>query len=208
MDRHLFVTQGTPARAYPTHLLRSPAALKVFSNELAWKVYKAFVSPQVPIDVAKAMGIHEQKIYYYVNRFKRAGLLRKTGEEQRHGTIASSYQATDGCFTFQAHEDDGQDISAPLANKHLEPFIRNGRLQARIVVGSPDPHGPWQARASDACCAIDFALFLGGYTTTITVPNYKLDTEIREKDLQGNLIMIGGPSPGSVSRARARLSLR
>ncbi len=199
MASHLLLRQG---KAFPITMLVTPADLKLFSNKLAWKVFTAFSVPTVPIDAARALGVHEQKVYYYLNRFRRARLVKKVREEQRHGTVASYYQITARCFGFHALEDgqEGVELSTPLYNKHLEPFIRNGRLNCRLVVGSPDPHGPWQARASDACCAIDFALFLGGYTNTISLPNYKLDTEIRERDLKGNLILIGGPHVNMITK--------
>lgn len=200
MTRHLLLRPGKPQLAFPIRMVKDPALLKLFSNELAWQVFTSFITPAVPIDAAKTLGIHEQKIYYYVHRFKKAGLLKAVREEQRHGTVATYYQVTDSCFGFQTHETGGYEMSAPLYNKKLEPFVANGKLHARIVVGSPDPHGPWQARASDACCAIDFALFLGGYTNSISVPNYKLDTEIRERELKGNLILIGGPHVNMVTK--------
>ena len=81
----------------------------------------------------------------------------------------------------------------------LEPFISGGEMNARIIVGSPDPHGPWKARASDSCCAIDFALFMGSFTMGEGRPNYKLDTEIRERDMKGNLILIGGPTVNMIT---------
>ena len=40
---------------------------------------------------------------------------------------------------------------------------------------------------------IDFGLFLGSFLSYIPTANTLLDTEVREEDLKGNLIVIGGP---------------
>jgi hypothetical protein len=70
--------------------------------------------------------------------------------------------------------------------------VENGKMNAIIVVGSPDPHGKYGAQASDGSAAIDLALFLGTFLETSNL-NYKIDTQVREEDLQKNLILIGGP---------------
>lgn len=74
----------------------------------------------------------------------------------------------------------------------FKPFIEDGRLDATIIVGSPDPHGKYSAQASDGYAAIDLALYLGSFLDK-ALPSYKLDTEVRDSDLAGNLIIIGGP---------------
>ncbi|MBW2976541.1 S-layer protein, partial [Candidatus Woesearchaeota archaeon] len=74
-----------------------------------------------------------------------------------------------------------------------EPFVKNGKLDALIVVGSPDPHGPDKARSRDGYYGIDLALFLGTFLNYVPVANVKLDTDMRESDMENNLILIGGP---------------
>ncbi|MEM4647848.1 MAG: hypothetical protein QXO12_00855, partial [Candidatus Pacearchaeota archaeon] len=59
--------------------------------------------------------------------------------------------------------------------------------------GSPEPHGIERARSKDAYYAFDIALVLGSFLYNIEKNVVKLDTEIKEKDLDNNLIIIGGP---------------
>lgn len=202
MDKHFLLSSGKKQTAIPISLLESPEALKNLTSGLGWRILQEFAEPACPMDVAKKLGVHEQKVYYHINKFKKARLIREVRRERRHGTMAVFYQAKDCAFGFRMAKTQGSQemkISSPKRSKFMEPFVSGGRLNSRIIVGSPDPHGPWKARASDACCAIDFALFLGAFTDGTGTPNYKLDTEIREKDLRGNLILIGGPAANMIT---------
>jgi hypothetical protein len=199
----LLKTRGKKHIIVPIRIFERPENMKIFSSSLGWKIFREFSEPACPIDVAKRLELHEQKVYYYTNKFKKSKLIKEVKSEPRHGTIAKFYQIKDFAFGLKLDnvpEDNEIKIHSPEHVKSLEPFIFEGKLNAQIIVGSPDPHGPWKARASDSCCAIDFALFMGAFTMGRQVPNYKLDTELREKDLKGNLILFGGPTVNMVTR--------
>lgn len=212
MGDYLLRTSGKHSVAYPVKMIESPSILSVLSSELAWRIYREMSEPSCPIDIAKKLGVHEQKVYYYINRFRKSKLIKEAGSEQRHGTIARFYQTRDSTFAVMAGELHGGrevGISSPSHISLLEPFVKDNELNARIIVGSPDPHGPWKARASDSFCAIDFALFLGAYTRGFEKPNYRLDVEVRDSDLKDNLILIGGPTVNMITRKiNSRLPVR
>jgi hypothetical protein len=202
MERHFLLSSGKEQTAIPISLLENPEALKNLTSGLGWRILQELAEPGCPMDMAKKLGVHEQKVYYYINKFKAARLIREVKRERRHGTMAVFYQVRDYAFGFRMHKTPASQelkISSPKHSKLMEPFVSQGRLDSKIIVGSPDPHGPWKARASDSCCAIDFALFLGAFTDGKAAPNYKLDTEVREKDLKGNLILIGGPTANMIT---------
>jgi hypothetical protein len=75
----------------------------------------------------------------------------------------------------------------------LEPFITDGKLNALIILGNPEPHGMAKARAKDGLFATDLGLFFGTFLNYIPEVSTKLDTEVKEDDLKNNLILIGGP---------------
>ena len=208
-EKHFLLSSGKKQTAIPISLLDSPESLKNLTSGLGWRILQELTEPSCPMDIAKKLRVHEQKVYYYINKFKAAKLIREIKRERRHGTMAVFYQTRDYAFGFRmAKTPESQElkISSPKHGKLMEPFIYQGRLNSKIIVGSPDPHGPWKARASDSCCAIDFALFLGAFTDGTGAPNYKLDTEIRERDLKGNLILIGGPAANMITnRINSRL---
>lgn len=187
---------------HPIKVFDAPKSLKAFTSELGWRVFQELSKPACPMDIARKLGVHEQKVYYYIRKFKQEGLIKEVSVEARGGATARFYQARYSSFCVSLGEPPAHkelNISSPAHLKLLKPFVDEGNLNTKIIVGSPDPHGPWKARASDSCCAIDFALFMGAFTSGKQVPNYKLDTEIREKDLKGNLILIGGPTANMVT---------
>lgn len=201
-SEYYLLKRGKKSSVMPIRMLEKPEMLKVLANPLGWRIFTELGEPGCPMDIAKRIGIHEQKVYYYIKKFRRAGLVKETGREPRHGTVARFYQIRDFAFGMKLEgfpSSEELNISPPMHIKSLEPFVSNGLLNAKIIVGSPDPHGPFKARASDSCCAIDFALFLGAFTNGRNVPNYKLDTEVRPKDLKGNLILIGGPTVNMIT---------
>lgn len=198
----LLRTDGERHVMHPVRVLDSPEAIRAFTSGLGWRVFRELAEPACPMDIARKLGVHEQKVYYYIRKFRQAGLIREAGSEERGGATARLYQVRHSsiCVSLGGSPVRELNISSPAHLKLLRPFVEDGNLNAKIIVGSPDPHGPWKARASDSCCAIDFALFMGAFTSGKQVPNYKLDTEVRERDLKGNLILIGGPTVNMVTR--------
>jgi len=170
--------------------------MKILSSPLGWKIFRSLEKPKCPMDLAKEIGIHEQKVYYYMRKLRDSGLVEDAGEEMRHGTLAKFYRIKDHAFAFRLEgaAEERVDMTHPEYRKNLDPFVKDGKINFTIIIGSPDPHGPWKERALDSPTAIDLSLFLGTFASGLSgVPNYKLDTEAREADLSGNLILVGGP---------------
>ena len=90
----------------------------------------------------------------------------------------------------------------------LEPFLKGHRLNSSIIVGSPDPHGPYKARARDGHYAIDLGVFLGNVAriphTFLT--QLDVDTDLSTSE---NIIVVGGPVTNLVAqRANPHFSKR
>lgn len=202
MSNYFLLKSNRKNEIAPVMLFSDPKQLKALSSPLGWKVFKELSNPSCPMDIAKRLQVHEQRVYYYINKFKKAGLITELHTEQRHGAVAKFFEATHKAFALASDNIAFQALSikSPVKSRLLAPFVQEGRLNATIVVGSPDPHGPWKARASDACCAIDFALFLGAFTSGEKLPNYRLDIEVREREMKGNLVLIGGPTVNMITR--------
>ncbi|MDI6806323.1 MAG: helix-turn-helix domain-containing protein [Candidatus Aenigmarchaeota archaeon] len=188
-------------KAYESLLISDPKLLSYLSSELALRVIKVLSKqPSCAMDVARKLKEHEQKIYYHLRNLERVGLVKLLKTEERVGAIAKIYAVNYPVVSFKLF--DGKEIIDKKTKakelKFLGPFIKDGKLDATIIIGSPDPHGKYGAQASDGCCAIDLALFLGSLVKESILPNYKLDTEIKEKDLKNNLILVGGPKTNIV----------
>jgi DNA-binding transcriptional ArsR family regulator len=185
-----------------------PAQIKAVTSALAAKILNLVAAhPQGlhAFELAKQLKMHEQKIYYHTRRLVKAGILVVRTEEGKGG-VAKILTLKTPAFALRLQEFEPMARVASYLPEHtayLDPFIRDGKLHATIVVGSPDPHGPEHARSRDANYAIDLALFLGTFLTTRASPSVQLDTELR--DWNQNLIIIGGPV---VNKAAERINAK
>ncbi len=176
-------------------LIMKPTNFNALNSELAVKVLAELgKKPQCAMDIARKLKEHEQKIYYHLRRLGKNGIIKLLKREERVGGLAKIYEVSHPYISFKLF--DGEHLTdvkvKPKEIEFFKSFIRNGKLDGFIVVGSPDPHGKYGAQASDGSVAIDFALMLGSFLSHVS-PNYKLDTELREEDLKSNLILVGGP---------------
>ena len=185
---------------------------KVVSSHLAQKILNLLAKePMYPIDIAKSLKMHEQKIYYHIRNLEKAGIIKIVKKETRQGATANFYALTEPAFIFKFKDFETTSKISQIRNESgfLEPFIKNGQLDSLIIVGSPDPHGPDKARSRDGYYGMDLALFLGTFLNYVPQFNVKLDTEVRDEDLQNNLILIGGPVVNKiVEKVNAKLPIR
>jgi DNA-binding MarR family transcriptional regulator len=174
-----------------------PKQLKVALSPLAWKILKILAEkPSYPKEIGTRLKMNEQNIYYHIRNLERSGLIEKLKEEKKHGALAKFYTLTDYAFTIllKPLEESQKIFHIKKEYKNfLEPFILDGRLNALIIMGSPEPHGLAKARAKDGLFATDLGLFLGTFLNYKPELFTKLDTEVKEEDLKNNLILIGGP---------------
>ncbi len=183
--------------AFKTVSLENPTVLSSLSTELAMKVIKQLGNgPSCALDIARILKIHEQKVYYHVRNLEKAGIIKLVGTQERAGGTAKMYGLVAPVISVKLH--DGEQIllnrerKNPKEMNFLDPFIKNGKSNFKIIVGLPYPHGKYDATARDDPFAIDLAFFLGNMVSDFDLPIYRLDTETKEEDLKGNLIVIGG----------------
>jgi len=177
--------------------------IKSIKSELAIRILK-LISDKVmyPKEIAKKLKENEQKIYYHVRNMEKDRIIRVVKRETIQGAVANFYGLVEPAFVLRFKELKAtQKITATKqeTNEFLEPFIKEGQLNAMIIVGSPDPHGPEKARSRDGYYGMDLALFLGTFLNYVPNLNVKLDTETRSEDLNNNLILIGGPIVNKVT---------
>lgn len=180
-----------------------PSQLKVALSPLAWKILKVLAEkPSYPKEIGHKLKVNEQKIYYHIRNLEKVGLIEKLREERMQGATAKFYVLTDYAFTLLLKPLEESQKVFQLRKEHknfLEPFISNGKLNALIIMGSPEPHGVAKARAKDGLFATDLGLFLGAFLNYTPEISTKLDTEVKDEDLKNNLILIGGPGVNFVT---------
>lgn len=166
--------------------------------------------PMYPAEIARQLKLPEQTIYYHMRSLVSAQLVEISSEEQKQGGTAKRYSFPADSLSVLLSERKAKSARISRQRKipgFFEPFVRNGVFDARMVVGSPDPHGPYRSRGSEFC-ATEVAMYLGGFCS-FEYPLYYLDTELTEQQRRHNLIALGGPKVNTlVNDVNASLPIR
>jgi predicted DNA-binding transcriptional regulator len=153
-----------------------------------------------PKEIARELELHEQKVYYHIRNLEKRGIIKVIGKEAHGGTVAKIYALVKPSFFVKFKEMEIVKRIPKSENEFLEPFIHDSKFDAKIVVGSPDPHGPERARSRDISYAIDLAMFFGTFINKFDKSCIALDIELHKHDLDNNLILIGGPVTNKITK--------
>lgn len=180
---------------YKSLLIDTPSSLGILANKTAMDLVKELsLKPLCAMDLARRLGLHEQKVYYNLRKLEKAGIIKLLKTEERTGGTAKIFTLTEPIISVKLAEKTFMTTDTSISVKNLEllkPFIRDGKLDATIILGDTYSHGKFDAPAVEGPYAFDFALLLGKYLTKFVSPNYKFDTEVKDEDLKDNLIIIG-----------------
>jgi len=182
-------------------LFDRPELLKAVLNMLSWQILKLLGEGEMyPIEIAKKLGIHEQKVYYHIRKLAEAGVIKIVKEEEKKGATAKFYKVSFPAFGVELPFGNRRvtTLGAPIMDQKLKqfltPFLQNSVFDGKIVVGSPDPHGPFKAMARDGHYAAYLSFFLGQHVKLPDDFVIKLDVDVKaEKEEKNNLILVGGP---------------
>jgi DNA-binding transcriptional ArsR family regulator len=186
-------------------IFKKPRSLKALINPIAWKILQLLArKPSYPSLIAKKLNLYPQKVYYYVNQLLGVGAIEVEKEVKIKGGIARYYRLAAPSFGVELPGREERIASLrrmdPKLRSFFDPIIRDAKLDARIVVGCPDPHGPFKARARDGHYGIYLALFLGQWVELPRRFSVKLDIDVKaEKEEGENLILIGGPGTNVIT---------
>jgi DNA-binding transcriptional ArsR family regulator len=200
MTKHYIVKEQEGKLMYDSLLvLKSPEALAIVNHDIRLRILKLLSKEAMyPAQIAKSLGMHEQKVYYHIKQMQNADILEITEREEIRGTVAKKLRPKELSFGFTMSNRwralgqltrDRENRTMAL----LKPFMKDDVLDAKIVVGSPDPHGPHKARARDGHYAIDLALYIGSLCSLSKAFVTHLDVDLDLTKEHSNLIVIGGP---------------
>lgn len=147
--------------------------------------------PAYPLKIAKSLGIHEQKVYYHINKLFKSGIIAVAREEKIKGATAKFYAPTAESYGLSLNIKENNSNSKIL--EFFKEFNANG-FSGKIIVGSPEPHGLLKTWAKDSYYSAMLSFFLGNYIAFNTPESIVLDTDVKLKsDYSENFILIGGP---------------
>jgi DNA-binding transcriptional ArsR family regulator len=202
MDKKLLLHEkGKVRRVKEIMIVEDPQKLKMILNRLSWKILVMLSEREMyPLEVAKELGVHEQRVYYHVRKLAKAGAIKVVREEEKKGAVAKYYQAVSSAFGIELPHGYRtiQRASFLITDEQIrgffEEFVKEGVFEGKIVVGSPTPHGPFKTSARDGHYASYLTFFLGQFSKMPDDFTIKLDVDLKaEKEEKNNLILVGGP---------------
>ncbi|MDH5419964.1 MAG: helix-turn-helix domain-containing protein, partial [Candidatus Bathyarchaeota archaeon] len=190
-------------------IFNDPERLKAALNKLSWRILQLLSEQEMyPMEVAKKLEVHEQKVYYHIRKLARVGIVKVVKEEEKKGAVAKYYKASFPAlgvelpFGYQKIKN----VLVPSIDEKMKQFLssflkEDGTFDGKIIVGSPDPHGPFKARARDGHYAAYLTLFLGQFVDLPEDFPIKLDVDVKaEKEESNNLISVGGPGTNLITQ--------
>lgn len=167
-------------------------ALKILANEERIEILKLLAAqPMYPKRIAEKLGMHEQRVYYHLRLLKKAGLVKEIFEENKllkfYSTEKQAY-----CFIPEyAEKLEMPENFYPSPPEILEGFIENGKINCKIVIGAPYPHGKYNKASKSGYLAGEVACLLGRYGISEKRLIYT-DEELSKNEKKDNLIIIAG----------------
>lgn len=183
-------------------IVEDPQKLKLVLNRLSWRILVMLSEKEMyPLEIAKTLGIHEQKVYYHIRKLAKAGAIIIAREEEKQGATAKYYKATAPAFGVELPQEykSIKKVSLLSMDERIQKFFKefvgkDGTFDGKIVVGSPTPHGPFKTSARDGHYASHLTFFLGQFARMPAEFAIKLDVDVKaEKEEKNNLILVGGP---------------
>jgi DNA-binding transcriptional ArsR family regulator len=182
--------------------------LRAVLNKLSWKILQLLSEKEMyPMEIAKKLKVHEQKIYYHIRKLAKAGVIKVVREEEKKGAVAKYYKTVFPAmgaelpFGYQKINRLPVNSIDEKMRRFLNPLIKDDTFDAKIVVGSPDPHGPFKATARDGHYAAYLTFFLGQFVDLPKNFSIKLDVDVKaEKEERNNLISVGGPGTNLITQ--------
>jgi len=190
-------------------VFEEPERLKSVLGRLSWRILSLLSENDMyPIEIAKKLRVHEQKVYYHIRKLAKAGVIKVVREEEKKGAIARYYRASYPAFGVELPfgYQKIRTIAAPTIDDKLKQFLspllkEDGSFDGKVVVGSPDPHGPFKTSARDGHYASYLTFFLGQLATLPEDFAIKLDVDLKvEKEERNNLILVGGPGTNLITQ--------
>jgi DNA-binding transcriptional ArsR family regulator len=210
MDKKLLLQEeGEVQRVKEIVMMKDPQKLRMILGKLSWKILVALSEKEMyPLELAKKLGVHEQKVYYHMRKLAKAGAITVVREEEKKGATARYYRPISPAYGIELPQEYKtiRKLSILSMDKQLQEFFKefikqDGTFEGKIVVGSPTPHGPFKTSARDGHYASYLTFFLGQFANMPDEFAIKLDVDMKaEKEERNNLILVGGPGTNALAQ--------
>lgn len=210
MDGELVYEKDGQTYSSKVKLFNDARVISSLSSPISMKIIKLSTERQLYArEMARALGLSEQTVYYHVRRLISAGLLQVVKSSPVRGAVAKKLSvSSDGlAILYRSSSTWARSSTRPssLASFFRE-FLADHIFNGFLVVGSPEPHGPFRAAAKDGHYSAELGFALGGISSISGDFLVRLDTDVKvEKAYDANLVLFGGPATNVLTAELNRL---
>lgn len=188
-----------------TKIMKDINSIRPIANDLAMDVMKHLSKKAASSDeLAKLLKTSKKKIQLVIKTLEKADLIAIQNTTPKRGNIyknvsnSFSYEVADANLKVALKE---QRIEDESTASFFRKFIKDGKFDGLICVGSTDPHGEYKSVAKDTHYAMYLTMFFGQFCELPKNFPIVLDTDVISKNLfKNNIILIGGPVTNLVTR--------
>ncbi len=177
----------------------SPQLAQILAHKIRWKIMKMLVNEEMLYAkrIAAELGLSESKVHYHMNKLRTAGLISQTGTQMIKKGRAILFKPVANQFLLSLLDNDAY-FSKTAFNIIFKNFIHNGNFRGKIITGSAQPHGRYDAISRDGYLVGELCWYLAShirFQNKNFIPNMVLtDLEYEKLNPRKNdsLILIGG----------------
>ena len=83
-------------------MINDSQKLKMILGSLSWKILTMLSKKEMyPLEIARQLGMHEQKVYYHIRKLAKAGAITVEREEKKKGATAKYYKTVSPAFGIE-----------------------------------------------------------------------------------------------------------
>lgn len=163
--------------------------LKALEDEQRRKILNMVSERDMTVsELVSELDMGRQTLYYNLEKLQEGGLIASEGSRPKYfsSDIAAYY------FRPENVEPEQNPLMLENVPDILEGFVEDRKIDARVIVGAPYPHGEHDRRHKNAYKAGEITAILGNYGRKRQQLIY-MDTEVDEKIRERPLISVAGP---------------
>lgn len=177
----------------------TPKKAQILAHDIRWQIMELLINDETLYakSIAKILELSEQKVHYHLTQLREAGLLVPLGVRRIKRGRAKLFKPIANQFILSLSKEDKNNHKTSFDMIFCKQFCNNGKFFGKIVVGSAEPHGRYDAISRDGYLTGELCWYLGNHVTmeSSSVPYY-VSTDLNHDKVNGkkktNLILIGG----------------
>ncbi len=175
---------------------------KALAHPIRWQIVQELSKkPTYGKQLANILSISEQKVYHHLKILERAAIIRIERIESNKGAFAKYYTLTNPHLlelkpTSSKNTSEEQCLLAEIIARIV---ISSPKKYMKIIVGNPEPHGPYNAISRDGYLSSLLTWSMKNYLPSTFGLEILTDSEFYTlypqglKQINAPLITIGGP---------------